>query len=736
MGDTGARHAADARPVGAPDARVVLDGVSALRAQGLVVAPHVLARLHARIGTADELVRHVVGALTESQRQGLRALPVPLPVPSSALGVDGSSALSDGERDALIVLALGTTDRLDVVLATTGLSAEDLSTGAVGGYLDVNAGRVTLREPALADWLEGSASPAESASAHRRLSEYHAQEGDAVRAAWHVARGATAKTPAVAEQLLPAARGLAEAGQSLIAFHIAVEVFDHVDGEDADEARQIAGNAALCAGLLADAVAWLGTLFPGGSPAYRSRALAPLVIAETALRGTLPIADAAALRPDDAEGRYAWHGWARAAGMAAMLSAERGADGAMRMWLSEVRDADVRAGADGAIRGPAVALCWLLSGDEADPPLEQGPLSYGVVTAVRLALAGDIDQGLGILARHEAGIVDEPDAFLQGFERTPLASAYRAVIEVLLRFWQGDIATARSRMQEAMVSHPIGLPFAGLGAVLARRLDLAVLGEVGPVVRSLTEALPNGIRPDLLVDRALQAYLAGAVQDAGVQLRIWHDRGGPSPALAVPGLEELGPHIASDAVEPADQKLSLELYLRIRTAAQGAWQREYPDIAERARSVRSPFERGRVEALLGTTCVIRDDRAAGRHHLLAAHSLFSDAGADAWRDSVERKLAKLGEQIERLAGLDTVPINVSVLDPMAACRAAWAPLLTERELQVAMLVVDGIPNREIADRLSLSVRTVEVHVGRVFAKLDTRSRVELTVLAHRTNLHV
>lgn len=736
MGDTGARHAADARPVGAPDAGAVLDGVSALRAEGVVIAPHVLARVHARIGTTRDLVLQVVEALTESQRQGLRALPVPLPVDASAIGVEGPPMLSDGERDALIILALGTTDRLDVLLSATALSADDLSTGALGECLDVNAGRVTMRDPALADWIEGSASPAESASAHRRLGEFHAQEGDAVRAAWHAARGATTKTPEVAEHLLPAARRLAADGQSLAAFHVAVEVFDHVDGADAGEARQVAGNAALCAGLLADAVAWLGSLFPNGSPAHRARALAPLVIAETTLRGALPIADAATLRPDDDDDRLAWHGWARAAGMAAMLSAERGADGAMRMWLSEVRDADVRAAADGAIRGPAVALCWLLSGDESDAPLEQSTLSYGIVAAVRQALIGDIDQGLSILARHEAGIADEPDAFLQGFERTPLASAYRAVTEVLLRFWQGDITTARSRMQEAMVRHPVGFPFAGLGAVLARRLDLAVLGEVGPVTRSLTEALPTGIRPDFLVDRSLQAYLAGAVQDAGVQLRLWHDRGAPSPALAVPGLEELGPHAASDAVEPTDQKLSLELYRRIRTAAQGAWQREYPDIAERARSVRSPFERGRVEALLGTTCVIRDDRAAGRRHLHAAHSLFADAGADAWRDSVGRKLARLGEQIERLAGLDTVPISVSVLDPMAACRAAWAPLLTERELQVAMLVVDGVSNREIADRLSLSVRTVEVHAGRVFAKLDARSRVELTVLAHRTNQHI
>jgi len=50
---------------------------------------------------------------------------------------------------------------------------------------------------------------------------------------------------------------------------------------------------------------------------------------------------------------------------------------------------------------------------------------------------------------------------------------------------------------------------------------------------------------------------------------------------------------------------------------------------------------------------------------------------------------------------------------------------------VALLVVQGGSNREAADQLYLSVRTVEVHLGRVFRKLGVRSRVELAVLAHR-----
>lgn len=53
-----------------------------------------------------------------------------------------------------------------------------------------------------------------------------------------------------------------------------------------------------------------------------------------------------------------------------------------------------------------------------------------------------------------------------------------------------------------------------------------------------------------------------------------------------------------------------------------------------------------------------------------------------------------------------------------------------------MRAVTGASNREIADALLISVRTVEVHLGRVFAKLDVRTRVELTVLAHRTNRHL
>jgi len=54
--------------------------------------------------------------------------------------------------------------------------------------------------------------------------------------------------------------------------------------------------------------------------------------------------------------------------------------------------------------------------------------------------------------------------------------------------------------------------------------------------------------------------------------------------------------------------------------------------------------------------------------------------------------------------------------------------LTEREREVMRLVVDGKPNKLIADALQISVRTVEVHRAHVFDKMNVKSAVELANL--------
>ncbi len=54
--------------------------------------------------------------------------------------------------------------------------------------------------------------------------------------------------------------------------------------------------------------------------------------------------------------------------------------------------------------------------------------------------------------------------------------------------------------------------------------------------------------------------------------------------------------------------------------------------------------------------------------------------------------------------------------------------LTQRERDVMALVAKGLPNKLIADQLTISVRTVEVHRARVFEKMEVKSAVELANL--------
>ena len=81
-----------------------------------------------------------------------------------------------------------------------------------------------------------------------------------------------------------------------------------------------------------------------------------------------------------------------------------------------------------------------------------------------------------------------------------------------------------------------------------------------------------------------------------------------------------------------------------------------------------------------------------------------------------------------LAGAAAVP---EALTPPASTGAFD---LTQRELEVLRLLADGLSDRDIADRLSLSPRTVGAHVTHLMAKLGVESRTAAAVLAVRTGL--
>ena len=90
---------------------------------------------------------------------------------------------------------------------------------------------------------------------------------------------------------------------------------------------------------------------------------------------------------------------------------------------------------------------------------------------------------------------------------------------------------------------------------------------------------------------------------------------------------------------------------------------------------------------------------------------FSD---NALVDRIEQALAKSAQSLRALRVKQSLQHNLSDL--------------TDRERDVMHLVVEGLPNKLIADQLEISVRTVEVHRARVFDKMNVKSAVELANL--------
>jgi DNA-binding NarL/FixJ family response regulator len=86
-------------------------------------------------------------------------------------------------------------------------------------------------------------------------------------------------------------------------------------------------------------------------------------------------------------------------------------------------------------------------------------------------------------------------------------------------------------------------------------------------------------------------------------------------------------------------------------------------------------------------------------------------------------------------GLDSLVAEDELVGDLAVGVARTAPssapcssldVLTAREREIASLVAAGHTNREIAHQLVLSDKTIQTHLRNIYAKLNLRSRVELT----------
>ena len=130
----------------------------------------------------------------------------------------------------------------------------------------------------------------------------------------------------------------------------------------------------------------------------------------------------------------------------------------------------------------------------------------------------------------------------------------------------------------------------------------------------------------------------------------------------------------------------------------------------------APLAHARARLAEGRALAAAGDRAAAVEALVAAEAAFDGFGALRRRDEAVRELRRLGHRVLRAAG-----------DPADGPLAA----LTAREREIAMLVAAGRTNREVAEQLVLSARTIEAHLRNVYGKLGVRSRVELTRAVER-----
>ncbi|GAB3983081.1 hypothetical protein GCM10029978_088570 [Actinoallomurus acanthiterrae] len=118
------------------------------------------------------------------------------------------------------------------------------------------------------------------------------------------------------------------------------------------------------------------------------------------------------------------------------------------------------------------------------------------------------------------------------------------------------------------------------------------------------------------------------------------------------------------------------------------------------------IQAGRARLRAGIAYTAAGERAQARAELGAAAETFAECGA--------RTLHAQAVQAQR---------RVGVRVPGATGRSAGPHGLSRREFEVATLVAEGCTNQQIAERLFLSIRTVETHLSHIFAKLGVSSRV-------------
>jgi len=325
----------------------------------------------------------------------------------------------------------------------------------------------------------------------------------------------------------------------------------------------------------------------------------------------------------------------------------------------------------------AMALVAIGRVDDAAQAAQTG-LKASLATGNRAA-EGFFGATLGWVQLHQGLLVsaqrtyrESATAFRASSHRGPLRWALGGLLFAAALARDREVASEAERALDALGTHPATLFETAIGQARA----WAAVADSDP---------EKGRR--LLRDAAAEARSRGAVLDESAAL---HD------------LARLG-----RADEVADRLHTLA------AIGQGDYLRILADNA-------TGLARGDPVALRD----VAERFAALGFNLRAAESAMAASEASA-RAHDQRAATRWARRATELAARCEAPATPDLTE-----RTGPVPL-TSREREIALLAADGVASRVIAERLYLSVRTVDNHLARIYTKLGVTGRAELTAVLHR-----
>ena len=716
------------------------DAAATIAAQGeRAVDPSVARRLHEATGGNPLALVEVSERLTPGQLAGRDELPEPLP---SVAGLEHSflartEGLPPETRTALLLAAASGSAELASVARALELSGSEIAAlepAERAGLVACFAGRIEFRHPLVRSAIYYGASPPDRRGAHALLARALVDDPVAEeRRAWHLASAAAgpdeeaaAELEAAAQRgraaakdfayeraarltpdperrarrLLAAANAAGKFGRPLRAVALCREALDLTRDEalkgdihaELETALYWTGDMEAANRVKMETSVELEPTAPAKAAHMRARAtasLAHLLRGEEALRTAASAADLLGKSGADD---------LRVPVMAAQAQARSGV-------LPDGRDmargfAEALQDRSGDALAYNVAELFLLY-DEVEPakallsPFLARARANGELSEVAFYLVPitAVELARGRLSAALAAATESLD-LAEELQEELLQLAYSVVV-------LAEASAALGRADEARAKASRGIDLArrcGSGLLEARALaalgslELG-LGRPGEAVEALSRVAEmvrgGGYRNPLFVP--FSSDLAEALARAGRRDEA---------------MEE-GQRLAEEsAASPSPFAFAAAARVRGIVAKDDAFTDDFDEaLAEHEASPRV-VERARTELAYGERLRRAGERREARIRLAAALETFERTGAAAWAERAREELRASGERVRTR-------------------EAALTDELTPQELQVALIVAEGVTTKEAAGRLFLSPKTIEFHLGRIYRKLGIRSRAEL-----------